>query len=370
MHVVRPLLLVASLALAAAPGARGASSADGLRDAALPDDPGLTSTPGGWQRTQWNFAGPFGVDAPGAWANLRRAGRPGGRGVVVAVLDTGVAYRAAGAQPRSPDLKAGSFVRGYDIVDDDPYPVDRNGHGTHVASTIAAATDNGAGFTGLAYGARIMPVRVLRDDGNGTAQDVARGVRWATRHDADVINLSVAFDGPASRYRGLLAAVREARARGVVVVAAAGNDGTRRLSIPARSRAAIAVGATSAHGCLWAFSSHGPGLDLVAPGGGSDAALAGDPRCHPDDDTLPDVTQITLRGKRFGPSRGYRGSSMAAAHVSAAAALVIASRTLGRHPSPASVERRLERTARDLGRPGPDTRYGHGLLDAAAATAP
>ncbi|MBA2349927.1 MAG: S8 family serine peptidase, partial [Solirubrobacterales bacterium] len=127
----------------------------------------------------------------------------------------------------------------------------------------------------------------------------------------------------------------------------------------------------TAHGCLWTFTSHGPGLDLVAPGGGSDAPFPGDARCDPDDDTLPDITQITLRNDGgFGPSRGYRGSSMAAAHVSAAAALVIASRTLGRTPSPAAVERRLERTARDLGAPGPDTRYGHGLLDAAAATAP
>lgn len=361
MQVARSLLVAAALTLAAAPGAHGAL---------LPDDPGLSTTPGGWQRTQWNLIGPFGVDAPGAWANLRRAGRPGGRGVVVAVLDTGVAYRAAGTQPRSPDLDAGSFVRGYDVVDDDPYPVDRNGHGTHVASTIAEATDNGTGFTGLAYGARIMPVRVLRDDGNGTAADVARGVRWATRHRADVINLSVAFEGRAERYAGLLAAVREAKLQGVVVVAAAGNDGTRQLSIPARSSAAIAVGATTAHGCLWAFSSYGRGLDLVAPGGGSDAALPGDARCDPDDDSLPDITQITVREGRFGPSRGYQGSSMAAAHVSAAAALIIASRTLGRRPSPTAVERRLERTARDLGAPGSDSRYGHGLLDAAAATAP
>ncbi len=360
MQVARSLLVAAALGLAGAGGAPGSS-------AALPDDPGLGTIPGGWQRTQWNFVGPFGVNAPGAWSNLRRAGRPGGRGVVVAVLDTGVAYRAAGPQPRSPDLRAGSFVRGYDVVDDDPYPVDRNGHGTHVASTIAEATDNGTGFTGLAFGARIMPVRVLRDDGNGTAADVAEGVRWATRHGADVINLSVAFTGPARRYGALLAAVRAAKRRGIVVVAAAGNDGTRRLSIPARSSAAIAVGATTAHGCLWTFSSHGPGLDLVAPGGGSDATLPGDPRCAPDDDTLPDITQITVRDGRFGPSRGYEGSSMAAAHVSAAAALVIASRTLGRHPSPDAVGRRLKGTARAL---GPRARYGAGLLDAAAATAP
>ena len=103
----------------------------------IPNDPGRATTAGGWQELQWNFAGPFGVNAPTAWDNVARAGRLGGSGVVVAVLDTGVAYADRGRIRRSPDLRGNRFVRGYDFVDRDPHPHDENGHGTHVASTIA-----------------------------------------------------------------------------------------------------------------------------------------------------------------------------------------------------------------------------------------
>jgi serine protease len=110
----------------------------------IPNDPGRDGVPGGWQAVQWNFAGPFGVNAPAAWDNVAAAGRPGGVGVVVAVLDTGVAYSDRGRFARSPDLRGNRFVRGYDFVDDDRYPHDHNGHGTHVASTIAESIDNGS----------------------------------------------------------------------------------------------------------------------------------------------------------------------------------------------------------------------------------
>ena len=110
---------------------------------------------------QWNFLdGPGGVNAPAAWDNLIADGRPGGAGVIVAVVDTGVAYRNHKRFKRDPDLTT-RLRRGYDFVDNDRYPLDTNGHGTHVASTIAEATNNGLSLTGLAYGATIMPVRVL-----------------------------------------------------------------------------------------------------------------------------------------------------------------------------------------------------------------
>src|SRR4051794_87041 len=95
--------------------------------AAFPDDPGRGH---GWQSVQWNFDGPFGVDAPGAWSNLFKVGKPGGRGVVVAVLDSGVAYRNSKRYKRSPDLLPKQFVRGYDFVDHDKSPLDELGHGT------------------------------------------------------------------------------------------------------------------------------------------------------------------------------------------------------------------------------------------------
>jgi len=133
----------------------------------LPDDPGRGTKPGRWAAVQWNFTGPAGVNAPDAWAHLIADGRPGGKGVKVAVLDTGVAYRQFGRTPASPDLAQTHVISGYDFIGHDQYANDRNGHGTHVASTIAEATNNAIGLTGLAYGASIMPVKVLDDAGEG-----------------------------------------------------------------------------------------------------------------------------------------------------------------------------------------------------------
>ena len=158
-----------------------------------------------------------------------------------------------------------------------------------------------------------------------------------------------------------------------MVVAAAGNDGDNVLALPARLGGVIAVGATTEHGCVSDYSDTGPQLDLVAPGGGSDAPFSDDPRCDPGDDTLRDIFQLTLQGphkNRFGYPGGYEGTSMATPHVSAVAALVIASGVLGTAPTPDAIEARLEATSRDLGVAGRDNRYGWGLLDAEAATRP
>lgn len=336
----------------------------------IPNDPGNGN---GWQTLQWNFVGPFSVNAPQAWANAANAGGRGGRGVIVAVLDTGVAYRTAGRFRRSPDFKAKTFVRGYDFVDNDTHPDDHNGHGTHVASTISEATNNGIGLTGLAYGARIMPVRVLDSIGEGDALAIANGVRFATRRGAHIINLSLEFSPEitSSEIPELLAAISDARRKGVLVVGASGNEGFRNVAWPARASNVLAVGATTERGCLSEFSNEGRGLDIVAPGGGQDASTTGEPQCKPSELGRP-IYQLTLTGsvRTFGLPGTYEGTSMAAPHVSATAALVIASKVLGSKPTPAQLTAHLKRTARDLGPKGYDTRYGAGLLDAAAATAP
>jgi serine protease len=302
------------------------------------------------------------------------------------VLDTGVAYKDRRRFRRSTDFSRGDFVRGYDFVDDDKFPHDENGHGTHVASTIGESTHNDRGVTGLAYGAKIMPVRVLNARGEGESSAISAGIRFAVRHGADVINLSFEFDDTfrqftAAEIPDVLAAVRFAARRGVVVVAAAGNFERPAISYPARAQTVIAVGATTEHGCRARYSNIGRGLDIVAPGGGPD---------DPDDATCPkglpegrDIYQTTFPWagvqsaprssssyRRFGLPSGFIGTSMAAPHVSAAAALVIASGILGPNPTPQAVQERLQATAIDAGIPGYDEAYGYGRLDAAGATDP
>jgi serine protease len=351
----------------------------------IPNDEGGTGEPGGWQQVQWNFLPGIGVNAPDAWQHLIDVGRGGGRGVTVAVLDTGVAYSTRKRFRRSPDFARGDFVRGYDFVDGDKFPNDENGHGTHVAGTIGERTDNGIGVTGLAYGARIMPVRVLDRYGGGDSVTITAGIRYAVKHGADVINLSFEFDdgirqASASEIPDILAALRYARRHSVVVVAAAGNQSRSRLAYPARYDTVLAVGAITENGCHAAYPTTGRPLDVVAPGGGPDDA--NDPTCDQRKKTGRDIFQMTYGWaggevvpraasyRRFGLPRKFAGTSMAAPHASATAALVIASGVLGRHPTPRMVEDRLKATAVDAGVPGFDSLYGYGRLDAGAATDP
>jgi serine protease len=347
--------------------------ADGL--GWIPDDPGRAHHRGGWQRLQWNFLSSAGVDAPGAWANLRADHRAGGRGATVAVLDTGIAYRNWHGFRRSPDFNRTRFVDPHDFVARNGFPLDREGHGTFVAGILAESTNNGIGLTGLAYGASIMPVRVLDRYGDGNAATIARGVRYAVRHHAQVINLSLEFypDVTAGDIPTLIDAIRFAARHNVVVVGAAGNDYASQVAYPARAPTVISVGATTRDRCLASYSNGGSRLNLVAPGGGDDKALSSDPACHPGRQ-LPPIYQMTFfspsHPDRFGYPAGIYGTSMSTPEVSATAALIIASGILGPHPTPEQILARLEQTAQPLGtgRPNPD--YGWGMLDAAAATAP
>jgi serine protease len=352
-----------------------------MAGAFIPNDPGRAGVAGGWRKLQWNYLPGAGVDAPAAWANLIADHRPGAKGVVVAVLDTGVAFRNWGRFKRSPDFTTTKFVDPCDLVDGkirhgrctNPYPLDREGHGTFVAGVIAESTNNHIGLAGLAYRAKIMPIRVLDANGNGASSTIAEGIRYAVTHRAQVINLSLEFSLgiTSSDIPDILAAIRYAHARGVVVVAAAGNDSSEQIAYPAHAPAVISVGSTTLDRCLADYSNVGTGLDIVAPGGGADTSLLTDPDCHPGR-RLPDVYQMTFgdpaQPNRFGYPGGWYGTSMSTPEVSAAAAMVIASGVIGRHPSPDQILTRLEQTAQPLGGTVPNANYGYGLLDIGAAT--
>lgn len=346
---------------------------------ALEEGAGTSTTAGDWAFKQWNFlapepsggsrlpVSPGGIDAVGAWRNLIEVGRPGASGVVVAVLDSGIAYRAFGTRfRRSPDFGTKQFVPGYDFVGRDRFPLDESGHGTHVAATIAEKTDNGIGLTGLAYRAKLMPVQVLDREGFGNAFDIARGIRFAVAHGAQVINMS--FNFPCGKRVPMVnEALRDAYEHGVVTVASAGNLGSETcVSAPATGPRVIGVGGTTEGACLGNYSLVGDEIDLVAPGGGVPQSRCPSVAARP-------IYQVTLRPgstKTFGIPVEYVGTSMAAAHVSGVAAMVLASRRINPllkdEARVRAVTKRLRSTARDLGLPRPQ--QGAGLLDADAAT--
>jgi serine protease len=356
---------------------------------AIPNDPGPAGFPGGWQRSQWNFlpCGSLcgeapaeyqergGLNAPEAWDILKQRGAAGANGAKVAVLDTGVAYMTRKPKFRkSPDFSRKQFLPGFDFVDKDPMPVDEDGHGTHIAGTIGERTGNGFGLTGLAPRAKIIPVRVLDSEGFGTARDIARGIRWAAEHRAQVINMSFEFSlgiNSCRKIKGICAAIKFAFKRGALVVGAAGNENGEPVAYPAGAPHVIGVGRTTKDACLASDSRTGAGLDLVAPGGGFPALST----CGTDDAFFTrgvPIFQLTFDRPgftHFGYPGGYEGTSMAAAHVSGVAAMVIASHVVGRKP--AAVECQLEATARrtdpPLGQPYDQRLFGAGLLDAAAA---
>jgi serine protease len=327
-----------------------------------------------WAALQWNFIGAYGVNASEAWQTLRNRGAQyaGGRGVRVAVVDSGVAYRTRGGYVASPDLPANRILQGYDFVDDDRFPDDRSGHGTHVASTIAAATNNDAGLTGLAYEADILPVRVLDESDEGDVISIARGIRYAVRHHAEMMNLSIDFpvSATAEDIPEVMDAIEYARSKGVLVIASSGNDGTGEVALPARSNSVLSVGATTVRGCRSTFSNSGAALDLMAPGGGTDHRGEMAVRCKPGAQGPP-IAQVTLlragEPSQLGVPLDYVGTSMAAAHVTGIAALVYASGVLGKHPSANLLAAYLVRSTRDLGPKGRDDKYGAGLIDAQAA---
>ena len=276
---------------------------------------------------QWNFRS---IQIERAWEETQ------GAGITVAVIDTGVS--------RVPDLQQTEFARGYDFVNDRIEATDDNGHGTHVAGTIAQSTNNNYGVAGIAYAAKIMPIKVLAADGSGNVADIAEAIRFAADNGADVINLSLGGGGDS---RLLKEAIDYAYEKQAVVVAAAGNSNLNSASYPARYPRVISVSAFDSSGEKAPYSNYGAGVDLSAPGG-SDTGK---------------ILQETLNPKtRQTQLVGLVGTSMAAPHVSGVVALMKAAGV----QEPEAILQGLQQSARGISE-DPNNYFGAGQLDAAEA---
>jgi len=307
---------------------------------------------------QWHFPQ---INMESAWD----VEQGGDASVIVAVVDTGVAYENYGPYQRAPDLAGTSFVAGYDFVNSDSHPNDDNRHGTHVTGTIAQTTNNSLGVAGIAFNCSIMPVKVLDAGGSGTSQQVADGINHAVDNGAGVINLSLGSAYPSTTIHN---AVQHAYNNGVVVMASTGND-NGPVGYPAAYDECIAVGATRYDKARAPYSNYGTGMELMAPGGDTSLDQNGDGYAD-------GVLQQTFSGGD--PTNWaywfFQGTSMAAPHVTGVVALILSGWSASgiENIGPSGVENirdLLHSTAEDLGSPGYDTVYGYGLIDAAAALA-
>lgn len=260
----------------------------------------------------------------------------GSSSVIIAVIDTGVSV----AHPDLADKITAGANAGYDFVDNDNNPTDANGHGTHVAGIAAAMTNNGTGVAGVDWNAKIMPVRVLDASGSGDTNDVSSGIYWAADHGAKVINMSL---GDSAYSQTVQNAINYAYGKGVVVVAAAGNNGNSTVFYPASGAHVISVAATDSFDNRASFSNYNSFVDVAAPGVN---------------------IWSTFWNSGSNTYQYESGTSMATPHVAGLAALVA-----GLHTgwTPDQIENLIESTATDRGAAGRDNYYGFGRIDVRAA---
>lgn len=261
-----------------------------------------------------------------------------GKGVTVAVIDTGIGCEDFGGFKKLSDLHNTECVGGWNFVSGNEHANDDHGHGSHVAGTIAQSTNNDHGGAGIAYHVKLMPIKVLGADGSGTTADIADAVRWSADHGADVINMSLG--GPRDS-AVLQKAINYAVSKGVTVVAAAGNSGGS-VGYPGANRNVVCVSASDQEDKLAKFSSRGDTVDIAAPG--------------------VEVMQQTVgdggRGEKF---EAFNGTSMASPHVAGVAAMVV---SLG-ITNPSEVENALKNYSRKIDPSDAAKKlYGSGVLTA------
>lgn len=319
---------------------------------------------------QWHYSM---INLPAAWDLTT-----GSRDVIVAVIDSGIL-------PGHPDLQ-GQLVAGYDFISNVERALDGNGidpdptdpgdgsptgssfHGTHVAGTIGAATNNQSGVAGVAWDVGLMPLRVLGRNGEGSTADIRQAIRYAAglpnasgtvpARRADIINLSLGGSGFSSLDQELINTVRDL---GIIVVAAAGNQNNSTPFYPAAYAGVLGVSAVQIDGSRAPYSSFGAHVDLAAPGGGT-TDLNGD-------GYLDGV--VSTSGNDANQSLRYtysfqQGTSMAAPHVSGVLALM---KAVNPGLGPVQVEQLLAsgQLTEPLGSPVPNDQFGYGLLDARRA---
>jgi len=327
---------------------------------------------------QWHYPA---MRLPQAWEVTTGSPQPGGQDVIVAVVDTGVVLA-------HPDLSP-KLVPGFDFISDPARARDLNGidsnpddpgdaatpgnsswHGTHVAGTVAAATDNGRGVAGVSWGAKIMPIRVL-GVGGGTSYDILQGIRFAARlpndsgtlpaQKADVVNLSLGCLGCFSTTSQ--AVYDQVRAAGVVVVAAAGNENTSQLGYPASYAGVVSVSAVDLALARAPYSNFGPTVDVAAPGGN----MAADRDANGYGDGVLSTIVDDADGTRQAAYSFLQGTSMASPHVAGVVALM---KSVCPSLTPPGLDALLATPGSmtvDLGAAGRDDVFGHGLVDALAA---
>ena len=314
---------------------------------------------------QWNL--PL-INLPEAWDVTT-----GDDNVIVAVVDTGVLIN-------HPDLSGRLTGTGYDFVskkpggndpgDKEPGTARSSFHGTHVAGIIGAATNNTTGVAGVTWNTKIMPVRVMGVGGRGNTYDIMQGMRYAAGLSnnsgtvppkaADIINLSLGGGSYLSSEQSL---IDELRAKGIIVIAAAGNENTSMPSYPAAYTGVIAVSAVNIDSTRASYSNYGSYVDVAAPGGDS-----GDRNGDGFQDYVLSTCGDDSSGSIVYNYALYPGTSMAAPHVAGVAAMMKAV-----YPalSPADFDALLATgdITNDIGAPGKDTYYGHGLINAFKAVA-
>jgi serine protease len=304
-----------------------------------------------------------------------------GSGVVVGILDSGIAYEDYPVPSHesgtvqsgvtqylvAPELDGVTFAAGYDFINNDSHPNDNNAHGTHVAGTVAQLTNNSTGTAGMAFDCTLMPVKVLDYSGSGSAQSLADGLYWAADNGAQVVNMSLGWTPGYNPGPTVQNAITYAYNAGVVLLASSGNAGVGTVSYPALYSEVIAVGSTRYDDNRADYSQYGTGLEVVAPGG--------DVGIDQNGDGYGDgVLQMTFTGHNPGPPETladptdfgywfYDGTSMACPHATALVAMMIANGQTGVE----NIRTILHETAVDLGSTGWDNEYGYGRIDAYAA---